>query len=241
VAHEEALDQLREACKQLNISLEDALREKVQEVLCRSFLLCIPNHTLRTEQIPEYLKEIGRKPTDELIEQVTLARRGPPLSEEEIIALEQRQNLRCALCGTRLDRAARPHVDHIVPVALGGKSDVSNLQLLCHPCNIGKGSLLSWIVGVPFQTKRVTYRLRYCVLARAGGMCQQPGCKQSSLSTELLVIARIPEQRGGPLLLDNLYVLCRKHYDAKMAGNRRQAINSLKLKRVGQLFGIRAL
>ena len=229
---------MREACEQLGLSVEQALREKAQEVLCRSFLLCIPNDTLRTQQIPDYLKEIGRKPTAELVEQVTLARRGPPLSEEEIVALEQRQNLRCALCGTRLDRSARPHVDHIVPVALGGKSDLANLQLLCHQCNVGKGSLLSWVVGVPFQAKRLTYRLRYCVLARAGGKCQQAGCKHTSRSTELHVTARIAEQRGGPLVLDNLHVLCTEHYDARMAGNRHRALNSLKLRRIGRLFGV---
>ncbi|WP_338928357.1 HNH endonuclease signature motif containing protein [Roseomonas mucosa] len=30
------------------------------------------------------------------------------------------------------------HVDHIMPLKLGGRNDVSNLQLLCAPCNMRK-------------------------------------------------------------------------------------------------------
>lgn len=32
-------------------------------------------------------------------------------------------------------------LDHVVPVAKGGKSDLSNLQLLCAACNAAKGKL----------------------------------------------------------------------------------------------------
>jgi hypothetical protein len=189
------------------------------------------------QQIPDYLLQIGREPTPELVERVTMARRGPPLTKEEIIYLEDKQNRRCALCGTFLDKQAHPHVDHVVPVALGGKSDLSNLQLLCHQCNVGKGSLLAWVVGVPFQTRRITYRLRYCVLARAGGKCQLSGCKHSSKNSDLLVTPRIAQQRGGPLVLDNLEALCSMHHAARMSQNRLKGINSLKLKKLSRVLG----
>ena len=210
MADDVALEALRAACADLRIALSEALAEKAEEISCRAFQICIPNETLRTEQFPEYLKSIGRDPTSELLDRIAQVRRGRPLSKEEIITLEQKQNLRCSLCGTMLDRAARPHVDHIVPVALHGGNEVSNLQLLCHQCNMGKGPLLSWVLGVPFQSRRESYRLRYCVLARANGKCQASNCKHSSLNTELIVTTQIAEQRGGSVRRFDYGVVCRK-------------------------------
>jgi 5-methylcytosine-specific restriction endonuclease McrA len=43
---------------------------------------------------------------------------------------------RCEDCGARDDLT----IDHIVPVALGGRSDVDNLQVLCRSCNSRKGA-----------------------------------------------------------------------------------------------------
>lgn len=42
----------------------------------------------------------------------------------------------CAHCGT----SERLEVDHIVPVALGGKTERGNLQVLCRLCNASKGA-----------------------------------------------------------------------------------------------------
>jgi 5-methylcytosine-specific restriction endonuclease McrA len=50
----------------------------------------------------------------------------------------RRDNFTCQLCGTH--GTEKPlHVDHILPVALGGKSNLANLQTLCMECNLGKG------------------------------------------------------------------------------------------------------
>lgn len=49
------------------------------------------------------------------------------------------QEFRCALCGCEL--AGRFDCDHIVPVSLGGKTVLSNLQALCKSCHIRKNSL----------------------------------------------------------------------------------------------------
>lgn len=45
---------------------------------------------------------------------------------------------RCRNCGWSVADGARLHVDHVVPVSKGGASDISNLQALCAPCNLGK-------------------------------------------------------------------------------------------------------
>lgn len=52
----------------------------------------------------------------------------------------QRDNFRCRLCGVSADDGARLHVDHIVPVSRGGKTEMSNLRTLCEQCNLGKGA-----------------------------------------------------------------------------------------------------
>ncbi len=44
------------------------------------------------------------------------------------------QNGRCAYCRCKLDFAAM-HIDHIMPVKLGGKNERSNYQLTCPSCN----------------------------------------------------------------------------------------------------------
>jgi 5-methylcytosine-specific restriction endonuclease McrA len=52
-------------------------------------------------------------------------------------ALVERYGARCQHCGAE-DTLV---LDHIVPVARGGKSELSNLQLLCPACNTAKGKL----------------------------------------------------------------------------------------------------
>lgn len=51
--------------------------------------------------------------------------------------LLRQQDWKCVYCRTHL---AEYHVDHIIPVAAGGKTEDENLQLLCPPCNRSKGS-----------------------------------------------------------------------------------------------------
>jgi hypothetical protein len=43
----------------------------------------------------------------------------------------------CVYCGAEPET---PHLDHIYPVALGGKTDVANLAVACPPCNMSKGA-----------------------------------------------------------------------------------------------------
>jgi 5-methylcytosine-specific restriction endonuclease McrA len=49
----------------------------------------------------------------------------------------------CALCQRDLSRlvAVEPeqNYDHMVPLSRGGLNDVTNIQLLCSPCNVAKG------------------------------------------------------------------------------------------------------
>jgi 5-methylcytosine-specific restriction endonuclease McrA len=51
----------------------------------------------------------------------------------------ERDGFRCRRCGNG-PADARLVIDHIVPIALGGKSTDGNLQTLCDPCNAGKAA-----------------------------------------------------------------------------------------------------
>ncbi|MGA4867121.1 HNH endonuclease [Streptomyces lavendulocolor] len=46
---------------------------------------------------------------------------------------------RCRVCGA----TAELQFDHVIPVAMGGSSEVENLRLLCGPCNRRKGAGLT--------------------------------------------------------------------------------------------------
>ena len=50
-----------------------------------------------------------------------------------------RDGYTCKACGANRGGGAELHIDHIVPVADGGRTCEQNLQTLCGPCNLGKG------------------------------------------------------------------------------------------------------
>lgn len=53
----------------------------------------------------------------------------------------RQDNFCCRICGVT-GKEALLAVDHIHPVARGGKTVLSNLRTLCRPCNAGKGTKL---------------------------------------------------------------------------------------------------
>ena len=52
----------------------------------------------------------------------------------------KRDGFRCKLCGATAKDGVKLHVDHIIPVSRGGKTEMSNLRTLCERCNLGKGA-----------------------------------------------------------------------------------------------------
>lgn len=50
----------------------------------------------------------------------------------------KRDGFRCTICGRTAGEGVRLHVDHIIPVSKGGKTEYSNLRTLCEACNLGK-------------------------------------------------------------------------------------------------------
>lgn len=66
-----------------------------------------------------------------------LAGVGGKLSKGIVQKLIKLQKGKCAYCSTALHAH---HLDHIIPLALGGKNTDDNVQLLCPPCNMSKGA-----------------------------------------------------------------------------------------------------
>ena len=56
-------------------------------------------------------------------------------------SIYNRDNYRCRKCGRR---AKNLEVDHIIPIAKGGKTVYENLQTLCHRCNVKKGANIEY-------------------------------------------------------------------------------------------------
>lgn len=80
-----------------------------------------------------------------LIARVTSATRrarvrqiGGSISVDQILDLLNKQKFKCASC--RISLKDGYHLDHINPISKGGSHSIDNAQLLCPPCNIGKGA-----------------------------------------------------------------------------------------------------
>ncbi len=91
--------------------------------------------------------------------------------ERETIPVWVRQSLmirergKCSNCGTELqeDPVSRVHVDHIIPLAVGGFNDIVNLQLLCERCNLAKNKkIMPTRPNIPkYLSKKLTGKSSY--------------------------------------------------------------------------------
>jgi len=144
--------------------------------------------------------------------------------------LQRQQNWRCSSCGRYLNTQASVQVDHIVPVALSGLSEVDNYQLLCRECNSGKRALPSWFIAQPYLSEKEerSSQLRYCVLARAKGRCQQEGCELSVMDAELHPVQVITVARGGRWIFDNLRALCSFHREQEATRAYQSSVQRLR-------------
>ncbi len=76
----------------------------------------------------------------EIWESICRVERGK-VSNKMRFAIYKRDGYRCCKCGVS-DRYAPLEIDHIIPIAKGGKSTYDNLQTLCHRCNTKKGDTI---------------------------------------------------------------------------------------------------
>ena len=94
-------------------------------------------------------------------------------------AVYQKYNHRCAKCGSPYDL----EVDHIFPIAKGGKSNFENLQVLCHSCNALKSDTVEEGAINPKKANRMCPHCHTPLLLKKGkygdfyGCPNYPNCK----------------------------------------------------------------
>jgi 5-methylcytosine-specific restriction endonuclease McrA len=88
---------------------------------------------LQLQRSKEYLERIS---TQEYLR----AKERSKMSTSMRFKILKRDQFRCQICGASQEDGAKMHIDHIVPVAKGGKTIESNLHVLCDRCNLGKGT-----------------------------------------------------------------------------------------------------
>lgn len=59
-------------------------------------------------------------------------------THSDVERIHRLQRGRCAGC--RVALGTKYHRDHIVPLALGGSNQPTNIQLMCRPCNLSKSA-----------------------------------------------------------------------------------------------------
>ena len=126
--------------------LSPTIDYKIQVILCCSTI----NGTVyaRKKEIfgTDKIKELIRRLNDKngayyrdrgIWDAICRVERGK-VSNKMRFSIYKRDGYRCRICG-RSDRFADLEIDHIKPIAKGGKSTYGNLQTLCKRCNKEKG------------------------------------------------------------------------------------------------------
>ena len=83
-----------------------------------------------------------------------MARNLPKKLRFEIL---KRDQFRCRYCGRGEADGAKLHVDHVIPVLVGGRNDPENLATACADCNLGKSARMlnnARIIGIDFVEQK---------------------------------------------------------------------------------------
>lgn len=86
------------------------------------------------KDVEDILKEID----DDTVSKLSREKERSLMSDSLRYDVLKRDNFRCTICGRTAADGIKLHVDHIMPVAKGGKTEMNNLRTLCNQCNSGK-------------------------------------------------------------------------------------------------------
>jgi hypothetical protein len=69
----------------------------------------------------------------------------------------KRDSFKCRYCGRTEADGVKLHIDHVIPVSLGGRNDHENLATACADCNLGKSANMlndPRIIGIDFTEQK---------------------------------------------------------------------------------------
>lgn len=107
--------------------------------------VCSKRNTFYEKDIRSLIERINNRRNgfyldEEIWKAICRVERGK-VSNKLRFAIYARDGYRCRKCGRKTDDL---EIDHIIPIAKGGKTVYDNLQTLCHRCNKRKGSDLEY-------------------------------------------------------------------------------------------------
>ena len=172
-------DITREKCEELGISFENFLKREsklfektILKPTCDCFFTIIMTYSspkgkvnlskrgqFNFDNMVACLESISRSHLDkETYKNLAAVERGE-VSDSLRYDVLNRDGFRCVICGASAKEGAHLHVDHIIPIAKGGKSTPQNLRTLCERCNIGKSDKMEGAVRVRSES---AYKLDIC-------------------------------------------------------------------------------
>ncbi|WP_019652243.1 HNH endonuclease [Variovorax atrisoli] len=107
----------------------------------------------------------------------------------------KRDAFTCQYCGAHPPNVLL-HVDHINPVANGGKNDIDNLVTSCEPCNLGKGARLLTVVPETLAAKAAAVAEREAQLL---GYQEILEAKRARIEDELWRVAEVVDPGSSKL------------------------------------------
>lgn len=103
-------------------------------------------YQVRVERLRELEAQHAREKKQEDMEsfrhQMFMRQQRALMSDSLRYDILKRDGYRCRICGATQADGVKLHVDHIIPVSKGGRTEPSNLQTLCERCNLGKSNKL---------------------------------------------------------------------------------------------------
>lgn len=225
-------------CSECGLDPAAFIQEKILELEERKRILLTPSAQWFQSNFAEYNEyaskalqrplvdeeKYGPKRLAEMIQRRLNPQQPFPVDQPLKRTLLEESNARCKVCGTPLT-VETMRVDHKVPVSEGGSPHPLNLQALCEPCNSGKSDYFEetaeaaarpWyeqrrdLVG---GNVRLAPKKRFCALMRDKSCCRL--CGTSASQVALTVALRVPPEKGGQAMYDNLVTICEQCMQGK--------------------------
>lgn len=92
------------------------------------------------KQIEVIINEIENCKSGEKLHKYHIEKERALMSASLRFKVLKRDNYKCKICGASERDGVKLHIDHIIPVSKGGKTEIQNLQVLCDRCNLGKSN-----------------------------------------------------------------------------------------------------